>query len=53
MVVWFDRSVIDLLLSSVDLNLHGIDEIILEPVSKATIRQKYFDWTSVKLSPGT
>ncbi|XP_076454631.1 uncharacterized protein LOC143289520 isoform X2 [Babylonia areolata] len=35
----------------IDLNLHGIDEILLEPVSRSIIRQKYFDWTSVKLIP--
>ncbi|XP_025114099.1 uncharacterized protein LOC112576076 isoform X3 [Pomacea canaliculata] len=35
----------------IDLHLHGVDEILLEPVSVATIRQKYFDWTSVKLIP--
>nr|KAG5699856.1 hypothetical protein BaRGS_034630 [Batillaria attramentaria] len=30
----------------------SMDDILLEPVSKATIRQKYFDWTTVKVMPG-
>ena len=36
----------------VDLRLHGIDEVIVQPVSDAIIRKKYAKWTSVQLSLG-
>ncbi|OWF52607.1 Spermatogenesis- and oogenesis-specific basic helix-loop-helix-containing protein 2 [Mizuhopecten yessoensis] len=35
--------------SAVDLRLHGIDEVVIQPVSTLTIRQKYSKWTSVVL----
>ncbi|XP_060066104.1 uncharacterized protein LOC132546408 [Ylistrum balloti] len=35
--------------SAVDLRLHGIDEVVIQPVSTLTIRQKYSKWTSVEL----
>ncbi|XP_033732473.1 uncharacterized protein LOC117321948 [Pecten maximus] len=35
--------------SAVDLRLHGIDEVVIQPVSTQTIRQKYSKWTSVEL----
>ncbi|XP_069121190.1 uncharacterized protein [Argopecten irradians] len=35
--------------SAVDLRLHGIDEVVVQPVSTPTIRQKYSKWTSVEL----
>ncbi|KAK3087641.1 hypothetical protein FSP39_008691 [Pinctada imbricata] len=34
---------------TVDLRLHGIDEIILQPATVEHIREKYAKWTSVQL----
>lgn len=36
----------------VDLRLHGIDEIVIQPVDGDAIRQKYSKWTSVTIVPG-
>ncbi|XP_071096713.1 uncharacterized protein [Haliotis cracherodii] len=32
----------------VDLRLHGIDEVLVGPLSKTIVRQKYMKWTSVQ-----
>lgn len=37
---------------SVDLRLHGIDEVLVGPLSKTIVRQKYMKWTSVQTVHG-
>ncbi|XP_041370772.1 uncharacterized protein LOC121384440 isoform X2 [Gigantopelta aegis] len=37
--------------SDVELRLHGIDQVLVEPVTKAVVRQKYMEQTCVQLRP--